>query len=229
MRSVILYITYMYMYVHASVSFTPSLPPLPPNSHPISPANEYSFCSHASGTPFRSHTATRSFSFSFSFSSHFHFLLFSSLTNNDPFLSDRRVVLISVSPVFFFNNYALQLFPFYTFLRLLESRSRRITNIWYTHGYSSCSSSRITYIYVCILTQFVFPSIIASNGATLSVWRFYGGGERWCCRWFNSALWTFFSFFFLFLLFLVAYFTLQSMYSKNEVVTARRVVVRFIT
>ena len=42
----------------------------------------------------------------------------------------------------------------------------------------------------------------------------------------NSALnGRFFSFLFLFLLFLVAYFTLQSMYSKNEVVTARRVVV----
>lgn len=61
MRSVILYITYMYMYIHAWVSS-----PLPPqNSHSISPSNEYSFCSHASGTPICSHTATRSFFFSF--------------------------------------------------------------------------------------------------------------------------------------------------------------------
>lgn len=62
MRSVILYITYMYMYIHVCTYFDFPPSPLPPPSlrRSISPANEYSLCSHASGTPFRSHTAARS-------------------------------------------------------------------------------------------------------------------------------------------------------------------------
>lgn len=49
------------MYVHTSIPPTPSPSLSLPLSSPLYfyPANEYSLCSHASGTPFRSHTQLR--------------------------------------------------------------------------------------------------------------------------------------------------------------------------
>lgn len=102
------------MYVHTSIPPTPSpslsLPfPLPSPLY-FYPANEYSLCSHASGTPFRSHTQLRTslrLLISRSFWDRCVFLIFSFFITN-------------------FSRYSLSLSHFFFFSFLRISRHSRL-------------------------------------------------------------------------------------------------------